>query len=109
MKLSVLLALSLAAFAQEPQKRRIDGYLLASDSRCHYIIQGARIEQLRSLNQQGGSCQPWQAFVRASPGMTIEQVHLAALKRYMEEVKAAWPDPKPEWLQVDLAKIDKEK
>jgi hypothetical protein len=75
-------------------------FLLAHDP-CHYIIQGARVEQLRSLNQQG-RCISWEAYAKYPD-------HLKALRTYRAEVEKAWPGNMKRWdLKRDLAIIDSE-
>ena len=81
--------------------KKADARTLAAD-KCHYIIQGARIDQLRSLNQQG-RCVAWESYAKPAD-------HLAALRLYRAEVEKAWPGNMKRWdLVRDLKLIDGEK
>lgn len=77
---------------------KVDGRVLAADH-CHYIIQGAKLSQLSSLNQQG-RCLSWEGF-------TTYENHLAALQLYRDEVEVAWPGNMKKWdLVRDLKLVD---
>src|SRR5450432_3484460 len=95
-----LLIVPFSLSAQDAPKKA-DARTLAAD-KCHYIIQGARIDQLRSLNQQG-RCVAWESYAKPAD-------HLAALRLYRAEVEKAWPGNMKRWdLVRDLAIIDAEK
>lgn len=84
-----------------PAPKKVEPDVLAHD-KCHYIIQGANLNRLSSLNQQP-FCLSWHSFA------TYAQ-HLAALRLYRDEVEQTWPPDKPRGIELtrDLAIIDAE-
>lgn len=102
MKLLPILLLSGLLAAQEPKK--LDRVSLRKADPCHYIMQGAKPAQLRSLNQQraGGCIRDWRVYAS-------EAEHIAALRLYRAEVEIAFPPGKrtPE-LAAYLRAIDAE-
>jgi len=78
---------------------KADARILAADSRCHYIVQGARMESLRTLYQQPG-CMPFSSY------STKERLK-AAVKLYRKEIDKIWPNKKPLHIQQEIDEQEK--